>query len=76
MRLTRLPGAICLEVHDDGKSFRVDATLKPSKNKRLGLLGMRERVQMIGGTLAIESSPHLGTRVRAEIPVGTAGRTP
>lgn len=74
VRLTRLPRAVRLEVHDDGKSFRVKSTLTPGKNKRLGLLGMRERVEMIGGTLAIESVPGRGTLVRAEIPLHQGGR--
>jgi signal transduction histidine kinase len=38
-------------------------------NKRLGLLGMRERVEMVGGTFCVESTPGQGTTVRVEIPV-------
>jgi signal transduction histidine kinase len=36
--------------------------------EQLGLFGMRERVEMLGGTLMIESSPGKGTTVKAEIP--------
>jgi signal transduction histidine kinase len=36
--------------------------------KRLGLIGMKERVEMVGGKLAIESALGRGTTVRAEIP--------
>ncbi len=39
-----------------------------SNNKRLGLVGMRERVEMVGGNLSIESTSGKGTTVRAEIP--------
>jgi two-component system sensor histidine kinase DegS len=34
----------------------------------LGLLGMRERVEMVGGRFTIESAPGQGTTIRAEIP--------
>jgi signal transduction histidine kinase len=36
----------------------------------LGLLGMRERLEMVGGHLAVESSPGKGTTIRADIPTG------
>ena len=68
VRITALPGAVRLEVHDNGKSFQVAQTLSPTTNKRLGLLGMRERVEMVGGVVVIESAPGQGTTVRAEIP--------
>ena len=35
---------------------------------RLGVFGMRERLEMLGGTLTIESSPGKGTTVKAEVP--------
>jgi signal transduction histidine kinase len=46
----------------------VEQTLLAKNNKRLGLVGMRERIEMIGGRLGIESSPGHGTTVRTEIP--------
>jgi signal transduction histidine kinase len=66
--ITRLPGAIRMEIGDNGKSFPVEKTLLAKNNKRLGLVGMRERIEMIGGTLSIISAPGEGTTVRAEIP--------
>jgi signal transduction histidine kinase len=71
--ITKVPGAARMEVHDDGKSFQVPQTLSARTNKRLGLLGMRERVEMVGGTLAIASAPGQGTTVRAEIPFARGG---
>jgi signal transduction histidine kinase len=50
-----------LDVHDNGKSFEVDRVLNARHFKRLGVLSMRERVEMFGGTLAIESAPGKGT---------------
>jgi len=66
--IQQIPGAVQLEVHDDGRSFPVDRLLASSTNKRLGLIGMRERVEMVGGNFAIESAPGMGTTVRAEVP--------
>jgi len=57
-----------MEIKDDGKSFQVERTLNAKGNKRLGLLGMRERVEMVGGTFCVESAPGHGTSVRVEIP--------
>jgi two-component system sensor histidine kinase DegS len=69
LKLTQqLDGAICLEVHDNGKSFQVRRVMDGKGNKRLGLLGMQERVDMVGGRFTVESSPGRGTTIRAEIP--------
>jgi signal transduction histidine kinase len=68
VRIHQIPDAVRLEVHDDGESFQVDRLFASRTNKRLGLLGMRERVEMVGGHFAIESAPGKGTTVRAEIP--------
>ena len=57
-----------LTVHDNGQSFQVERTLHSNAGKRLGLLGMRERVEMIGGTFGIESTPGQGTTVQVEMP--------
>ena len=57
-----------MEVSDNGRSFAVQKTLAKENNKRLGLVGMRERIEMVGGTLHIESMPGLGTTVRVEVP--------
>jgi two-component system sensor histidine kinase DegS len=71
--ISEIPGAIRMEVHDNGKSFQVPQTLSAKTNQRLGLVGMRERVEMVGGTLLIESVPGQGTTVCAEIPFGPRG---
>jgi signal transduction histidine kinase len=57
-----------MEIKDDGRSFQVERTLRSKGNKRLGLLGMRERVEMVGGSFCVESAPGQGTAVRVEIP--------
>jgi signal transduction histidine kinase len=39
------------------------------RNTRLGLIGMRERLEMVGGKLVVESSPGKGTMIQALIPL-------
>ena len=64
------PAGICMQVRDDGKAFQVDRTLHVNGGKRLGLLGMRERLEMVGGKLGIASAPGKGTTITAQIPFG------
>ena len=52
-------------VEDDGVGF-LDSS--PSLEDHLGLFGMRERIEMLGGTFTIESYPGKGTTVKAEVP--------
>ncbi|MGD0057817.1 MAG: histidine kinase [Verrucomicrobiia bacterium] len=67
--IEKLSNRICMKIKNDGKSFQVDRALQAGKNKRLGLLGMRERVEMVGGSFAVESAPGKGTTICAQIPV-------
>ena len=69
----KLPDCICLKIKDDGRSFQVQRLLQVKGSKRLGLLGMRERVEMVGGRFEVESTPGVGTTVQARIPLGSAG---
>ncbi len=52
-------------IEDQGVGFDPEAAMQSG---RLGLGGMRERVEMIGGSFTIESAPGRGTTVFAEIP--------
>ena len=70
--IRKLKGAIRLEIHDNGKSFEVERVLFAKRHKRLGLLGSRERVEMVGGKFGVESAPGQGTTVSAEIPIDAA----
>lgn len=63
-------------VEDNGKGFDAEAQMTPSaRGRRLGLLGMRERAALLGGTLNVESTPGAGTSVFVRIPIrkGDAG---
>ncbi len=68
MTISAVGQAIRMEICDNGKSFPVGKILLKSGTRRLGLVGMNERMQMVGGSLMIESAPGRGTTVRAEIP--------
>ena len=58
-----------MQIKDDGKSFPVQQTLHDRKFNRLGLLGMRERVEMVGGRFNVESAPGEGTTIDVQIPL-------
>jgi len=72
LRLAR--GGVCLEIADDGKAFDVDLVSSPQWSHRLGLTGMRERVEMADGVFSVVSTPGKGTTIRAVIPVGKTKR--
>ena len=69
--IRKLAASVGMRVKDDGKSFSVEKYLAKG-SKRLGLLGMRERAEMVGGTFCVESAPGKGTAVLVEIPSGKA----
>jgi PAS domain S-box-containing protein len=67
--IQKLSSGICMKINDDGKSFNVARMLGAKGKKRLGLLGMRERLEMVGGRFTIDSMPGQGTTVTAQIPL-------
>jgi signal transduction histidine kinase len=66
--LSTIPGSARLEVRDNGRAFDAPRMEASKTNKHLGLLVMRERVEMVGGSFSIDSSPKRGTTVRADVP--------
>jgi len=70
--IQKLPDGVCMKIKDNGKSFQVDRVLLKG-GKRLGLIGMRERLEMVGGHFEIESTPGQGTTITAQLPLD---RTP
>jgi signal transduction histidine kinase len=64
-----------MRVVDDGKSFDVERVLGSSASSHLGLLGMRERVEMVGGSFRVTSVAGTGTVVEALIPFQKSPRT-
>jgi signal transduction histidine kinase len=65
VRLRKENGNLILEVHDNGNGIREEQL---SAKTSLGILGMRERVLLLGGTLTISGIPGKGTIVKVSIP--------
>ncbi len=61
--VTEDAGRVTLTIHDDGRGFDVS-----NRGEGFGLLGMRERVSLVGGELRMESAPGSGTTVTASVP--------
>lgn len=73
--IKKLPNAVHMQIQDDGISFDSNRLLHFRKRKPLGLIGMRERVEMVGGEFAIESSPGKGTTLHVKIPSKAMSRS-
>lgn len=65
LRLRAHEGALHLEIQDNGQGFNPSAV----PEGHYGLLGMRERARLLGGTLDVESRPGQGTTLSARIPL-------
>jgi len=68
--LRQTAGGIAMTVADDGTGFPVKKVLQTRGSRHLGLLGMRERVDMVGGAFHIESTRSRGTAISVEMPLG------
>jgi signal transduction histidine kinase len=66
--LERDRARLTLTVTDDGQGFDTTA---PAPEGHYGLQGMRERAEMVGGDLTIESQPGKGTSIRLQVEAGT-----
>lgn len=64
VRIEKVGSQISMEVQDDGCGFPLKAKSSCHTHSGLGLLGMRERIEMVGGTFSISSSPGKPTTVR------------
>jgi signal transduction histidine kinase len=69
LAITQEQGELTVDVRDDGVGgAQIEATSDAS-----GLRGLRDRVEALGGTFVVESSPGRGTRLVARFPLGTNG---
>jgi PAS domain S-box-containing protein len=69
LNLVKSPNMIIAMIRDDGKGFDAAKVLSSKGNETgLGLLGIRERVSLVGGRVKITSKPGSGTTLRIEIP--------
>lgn len=73
LRLTERQDHLCLEVVDEGVGF--NARNVTPEGTGLGLFGMRERAELVGGSLSIISNVNEGTKIQVEIPVKKEGTT-
>ena len=68
--LRRDDGNICLRVEDDGRGFDVaKITGQALRLRRLGLLGIQERADLVGGEVTVDSAPGRGTRLQVRMPL-------
>jgi signal transduction histidine kinase len=70
VRLTKPGALIQLTIQDDGIGF--DSQPRPARRNGkggLGLLGLRERMNSVGGVLTVKSAPGKGTIIQAQIPL-------
>lgn len=67
IRISMTPESVYLMIEDDGYGF--DPSNIPQEG-RYGLIGLNERVKLLGGTLNLQSNPNSGTRVEVQIPLG------
>jgi two-component system sensor histidine kinase DegS len=56
-------------VEDNGKGFDLE-TVFDGKQKTIGLSSLKERIELLGGALEIDTQPGQGTRVVVDLPVG------
>jgi len=62
--LARRPGSVTAVVEDDGRGFDPEQRVEGH-----GLLGMRERIALVGGRLTVEARPGAGTTIAVEVPL-------
>jgi two-component system sensor histidine kinase UhpB len=74
VRLVTQPGFVSLAVIDNGLGFDAAEALHGEEHAGVGLLSIKERVELVGGTVNIESAVGRGTRLYVVIPLDADGR--
>jgi PAS domain S-box-containing protein len=73
IQLWKRKGDLHLAIRDDGQGFNVQEALENAiQGRSLGLLGMRERVMLVGGEIEINSFAKDGTEIHARLPLGNS----
>jgi signal transduction histidine kinase len=70
VQMSREHGLLSVDVEDDGRGFAPADVATPSESGQgLGLLGMRERIEILGGNLTLDSSPGSGAHISFAVPI-------
>jgi PAS domain S-box-containing protein len=70
VKLTRRQNRLTLDIEDNGKGFILEKLKAPhAAGHQLGLLNMKERAELLGGTFRVESARQKGTKIHVEIPL-------
>lgn len=70
VEIRRIDHHVAITVSDEGEGFEVEAAeTRASATDAFGLLGLRDRLDLFGGDLRIDSKPGEGTRVTVEVPL-------
>jgi signal transduction histidine kinase len=62
-------GALRIEIEDDGRGFDTAEAAANTERPPFGLMGIRERVELLGGKVSIDSAPGQGTRIEIDVPL-------
>ncbi|MEE8346514.1 MAG: ATP-binding protein [Dehalococcoidia bacterium] len=74
IRFDSTDSMVSIEVRDDGQGFDLEGLHpSPTDTRGLGLLGMKERASLVGGTVEIDSTPERGTTVRIVVTLHKGG---
>jgi signal transduction histidine kinase len=68
IQVAEADGMLRIEIEDDGKGFDPQNAGSPDR-RHFGLMGIRERVEILGGTVDIDSAPGQGTRLKFQVPL-------
>jgi signal transduction histidine kinase len=72
IQLSEADGVIRIEIEDDGRGFD-PGNVSHAERRHFGLMGIEERVDILGGKVRIDSAPGQGTRIHLEVPLRGEG---
>lgn len=73
VELTKTGDHVKMVIKDDGRGIRPNAICNALENNRLGIYGMQERAELLGGSLAFRSLENRGTTIILILPIGSDG---
>jgi len=67
--IRKFKDGVCMEIIDNGRSFKLEQLDSAKSRGRIGFLGMQERVRLVNGQCSVKPKPGKGTTVRIVIPL-------